>query len=128
MDLNIYFKNLIDTDPSVIFICNLEHTIIYMNKAAAKAQEHRGGMALLGRNLMNCHNPHSQEMIKKVIEWFKKSQENNMLFTHYNPNEDRDVYMMALRDESGELIGYYEKHMCRTKETLPAYEGKISLA
>ena len=31
------------------------------------------------------------------------------------------VYMVALRDDSGELIGYYEKHEYRNLETMERY-------
>ena len=27
-----------------------------------------------------------------------------------------DVYIIALRNENGELAGYYEKHECRTRD------------
>ena len=30
--------------------------------------------------------------------------------------------MIALRDDNGELIGYYEKHEYRTKDETPFYE------
>ena len=30
--------------------------------------------------------------------------------------------MVALRDEDGTLIGYYEKHEYRDSETLPRYD------
>ena len=30
--------------------------------------------------------------------------------------------MVALRDENGELIGYYEKHEYRTPETMKLYD------
>ena len=44
-----------------------------------------------------------------------------MIYTSYNENENKDVYMVALRDESGDLIGYYEKHEYRNRETEPFY-------
>jgi len=34
------------------------------------------------------------------------------------------VYMIALRDESGKLIGYYEKHEFRNRETAKLYDLK----
>ena len=71
---------------------------------------------------MNCHNEHSQEMIKKVVEWFKASSDHNLVYTFHNPKENKDVYMVALRSESGELIGYYEKHEYRNKETMKLYD------
>ena len=35
--------------------------------------------------------------------------------------ENKDVYMVALRDDSGALIGYYEKHEYRNPETMKRY-------
>ena len=34
MELNAYFKSLVDQDRAAVVICDLEHTIIYMNPAA----------------------------------------------------------------------------------------------
>lgn len=33
-DLNAYFKSIIDQDREAVVICDLDHTIIYMNPAA----------------------------------------------------------------------------------------------
>ena len=46
--------------------------------------------------------------------WFADSKEHNMIHTFYNEKQNKDVYMVALRDEDGELLGYYEKHEFRT--------------
>lgn len=35
--------------------------------------------------------------------------------------------MVALRNEAGELIGYYEKHEYRTSEAAPIYDFSRSL-
>lgn len=32
------------------------------------------------------------------------------------------VYMVALRDDAGKLIGYYEKHEYRNRETMKIYD------
>lgn len=115
--LNKMFKSIIDQDRAPVVICDLEHTILYMNRAAIINYEKRGGEELIGKNLLNCHNPHSIEMIKKVISWFEKSSENNIVYTFYNEKKNKDVYMVALRDEENKLIGYYEKHEFRDKES-----------
>ena len=39
---------------------------------------------------------------------------------HHNEKQNKDVYMVALRDES-KLIGYYEKHEYRNSETMKPY-------
>lgn len=64
-------------------------------------------------------------MIKKVVLWFAKSKENNILYTTRNEKENKDVYMVALRDEDGTLIGYYEKHEYRNVETAVPYDFHI---
>lgn len=121
MDLSLYFKSIIDRDKCAVVICNLKHEIIYMNPAAVSRYKRRGGINLIGKNLLDCHKPNSCAKIEKVVDWFKMSRENNIIFTSHNRKENKDVYMVALRDESGELIGYYEKHEYRTPETLPKY-------
>ena len=80
MELNAYFKSLVDQDRAAVVICDLEHTIIYMNPAAIASYAKHGGAALL------------------------------------------DVYMVALRDADGTLIGYYERHEYRNPETMKLYD------
>lgn len=120
--LNKFFKSIIDQDDTAIVICNLEHEIIYMNPKACEAQAKRGGAALIGRNLLQCHSPESQEKILKVMAWFAESPEYNWVHTFFNPMQNKDGYMIALRDENGTLIGYYEKHEFRTKDETPFYD------
>lgn len=121
MDLSVFFKSIIDSDNAPVVICNLKHEIVYMNPAAAERYKKSGGIALVGQSLLACHNSDSNEKIKKVIEWFRKNPDNNRVFTFHNPKENKDVYMIALRDEKGELIGYYEKHEYRTCDTDKTY-------
>lgn len=122
MELSNFFKSIIDQDRCAVVICNLEHEIIYMNPAAIQRYEKRGGQALVGRSLLDCHNPQSVGMIKKVILWFAESVEHNLIYTFHNEKENKDVYMVALRDGSGSLIGYYEKHEYRDREAAKLYD------
>ena len=122
MELAKYFKSIIDQDNCAVVICSLEHEIIYMNPAAITRYEKRGGQALVGQSLLDCHNPQSVEMIKKVVSWFAESTEHNLIYTSHNEKENKDVYMVALRDDDGNLIGYYEKHEYRNVETAKRYD------
>ncbi len=115
-ELSKYYKSVIEQDRCAVVICNLAHEIIYMNPAAVKRYEKRGGAALVGKSLMDCHNPQSGAMIEKVTAWFSQSAEHNIIYTSRNEKENKDVYMVALRDEDGTLIGYYEKHEYRDVE------------
>lgn len=114
MDLSAYFRSIVEQDASPVVICNLEHQIIYMNPAAQNRYAKRGGADLVGRSLLDCHGPQSVEQIKRVAAWFAESRDHNILFTSRNARENKDVFMAALRDGDGKLIGYYEKHEYRT--------------
>lgn len=121
-DLSPYFKSIIDQDKCAVVICNLAHEIIYMNPAAVERYAKRGGAALVGQSLLDCHNAQSGEMIRKVAKWFGESREHNIIYTSRNEKENKDVYMVALRDEDGALIGYYEKHEYRDVEKGNLYD------
>lgn len=113
MDLNTFFKSVLEQDTAPIVICDLEHTIVYMNPASIA----RYRTDLTGRNLKACHNADSNEKIDCVVAWFKESRDNNIIYISHNDKENKDVYMVALRDNIGTLIGYYEKHEYRNRET-----------
>lgn len=96
------------------------HDIIYMN--ASSKEHYKRFNVREGDSLLDCHNPRSREMIEKVVEWFSKSPDNNLIYTYRNDKENKDVYMVALRNEENELIGYYEKHEYRNAETMNLYD------
>ncbi len=120
MNLTSFFKSVLEADAAPIVLCDLEHTVIYMNPAAVT----RYGADLTGRSIKACHNAASGEKIDCVVAFFAKSRENNIAYTYHNEKENKDVYMVALRDEEGTLIGYYEKHEFRDKETAKLYGMK----
>lgn len=121
MDLSNYFKSIIDQDQCSVVICSLEHEIIYMNPAAVERYGKRGGAGIVGQSIFACHNRQSGELIRRVVDWFLESVEHNRIYTFRNEKENKDVYMIALRDGTGTLIGYYEKHECRNAETEAMY-------
>ena len=121
MDLSNYVKSIIDPDQCSVVICSLEHEIIYMNPAAVERYGKRGGAGIVGQSIFACHNRQSEELIRQVVDWFAESTAHNRIYTFHNEKENRDVYMIALRDEAGTLIGYYEKHECRNAETEAMY-------
>ena len=117
------FKSIIDNDRSAVVICDVNHTIVYMNKVAVE-RHHKD---LTGSSLLDCHNAKSNEMILKIVDWFKESTENNMIYTYKNTKENKDVYMVALRNDEGDLVGYYEKQEYKNPETAEAYDFSKSL-
>ena len=124
-DLNEIYKSVLEADRAAVVICDLEHIIIYMNPTAIRRYDHWGGAVLLGKSLLACHNEKSREMIRKVVDWFRADAAHNLVYTSHNEKENKDVYMVALRNDSGELSGYYEKHEYRNPETMKMYEPVI---
>ena len=117
MELSKFFKSVLEQDTAPVVICDLEHTVVYMNPASIS----RYHTDLTGKSLKACHNADSNAKIDRVVAWFAKSKDNNIVYTSRNDKENKDVYMVALRDAGGTLIGYYEKHEYRAKETGELY-------
>lgn len=117
MELSEFFKSVIEQDTAPVVICDLEHTVVYMNPASVK----RYRVDLTGKSLKACHNADSNARIDRVVAWFGESCDNNIVYTSRNDKENKDVYMVALRNDNGELIGYYEKHEYRNRETEALY-------
>lgn len=115
-----YLKSIVEQDRCAVVICDLNNAIIYLNKAARERYKKHG--ELVGKSIFDCHNAESNAKIREVVEWFAKSPDNNLVFTYHNDRENKDVYMVALRAENGELIGYYEKHEFRNPETMKLYD------
>lgn len=118
--LNKLFKSIIDRDSASVVVCDMNSKIVYMNPSSIK----RYHKDLTGCNLKDCHPPKANEMIDKVLAWFKASEDNNIMYTFHNEKENKDVYMVALRDDDKTLIGYYEKHEYRNRETVGFYQPK----
>lgn len=116
-----FYRSIIDQDQSAVVICNLKHEIIYMNPAAVEGYAKSGGDKLIGKSIFDCHNEESAERIKQVVEWFVADKSHNMVYTFHNEKQNKDVYMVALR-EKDKLIGYYEKHEYRDKENMKMYD------
>lgn len=121
MELPVFFRSIVDNDIAPVVICDTNSTIVYMNPVAIQRYAKRGGAELIGKSLFDCHNADSCTKIMEVLAWFAESSENNRIFTFHSPKENKDVYMIALRDDSGNLIGYYEKHEYRNPENTEPY-------
>ncbi|MBQ8850058.1 MAG: fatty acid/phospholipid synthesis protein PlsX [Clostridia bacterium] len=116
--INKLFKSVIDQDNAPIVICDVHSKVVYMNPASVK----RYKKDITGMSIKDCHNGESNQKIDRVLAWFAKDRENNKVYTFHSERENKDVYMIALRDGAGELIGYYEKHEYRDKETSDTYD------
>lgn len=123
MEPYVYCKSIVEQDTAPVVVCDPQHTIVYMNPAAVLRYQKWGGQSLVGRSLLDCHNAASAAVIRQAAERFAASAQQDRLFIGHHARENRDTYMIALRDEQGQFIGYYEKHEYRTPETAVPYSA-----
>lgn len=95
---------ILDSIKDPVLFVDTDHVILYMNKAATEHFE--DGAALLGRSVMDCHNARSQRIIRDVLAALQAGEEERLIS---DTHEDR-IYMRAVRDAEGRVIGYYERY------------------
>lgn len=117
-----FFKSYLDNDDTPIVICDLDYRIIYINPCAAEKYKDYGGNALVGRSLIAFMDEEAESKVNAVVEWFKESSDNNNIFARHNKIENEDVYMSALRDQQGTLVGFCSRHRYRSPDTKEAYD------
>ncbi len=95
---------ILDSLRDPILFAETEHITRYMNKAAIAHYE--GGAALIGRSLLDCHNEQSQAKMKQVLLALQAGEDEQLI----SEKEGQRVYMRAVRDRAGQVIGYYERY------------------
>lgn len=89
--------------PGAVTVSDREHRIVYMNDAAAATWEAKGGRALLGTDLLECHNPRSRAMIEELL-----STGGTNVYTIEKNGTKKLVFQCAWRDPSGAVAGLVE--------------------
>lgn len=95
---------ILDSIKDPVMFVDLDHVIRYMNKAAIAHFD--DGEALLGRSLMACHNERSRQVILETVPMLQAGTEEHLIST----GKENRIYMRAVRNVSGEVIGYYERY------------------
>ena len=95
---------ILDSLKDPVVLADTSHTVCYMNKAAEA--HYKEGRTLLGRSVMDCHNPTSNAVISEVYAALENGEEERLI----TDSPERRIYMRAVRDANGKLIGYYERY------------------
>ncbi len=95
---------LLDSLKAPVLFADTEHKVRYLNRAAIDYYDR--GAALLGTDLLECHNAESQVMMKEILQAMQQGAEERMI----TDNEKHRIYMRAVRDPGGRLLGYYERY------------------
>jgi PAS domain-containing protein len=89
-------------DP--VLFADTEHVIRYMNRAAIAHYDE--GESLIGTSLLDCHNEDSQQQIIEILAAMQAGEDERLI----TDNEEHRIYMRAVRDADGQVLGYYERY------------------
>ena len=101
------FEAILDSIPYRIAFVDTDHIIRYLNK---EARHHyydvRGYDELVGKSIFECHSEKSKEMLIAAVE--KLRNHGNEIYLGVSVYNERK-YINPVRNEKGELIGYFER-------------------
>ena len=100
----ILMRAFMDSLKDPFLFADTDHIIRYMNKAAVAHYEQ--GLGLIGTSLLACHNSESNRVIEDVFEQMQADLDERLI----TDNKKHRIYMRAVRDEDGRLLGYYERY------------------
>lgn len=95
---------ILDSLKDPILVADTEHVTRYMNKAAVAHYDE--GTSLIGRSLLDCHNPRSQQMMIEILAEMHDGLDERLI----TDNEKHRIFMRVVRDRDGQVLGYYERY------------------
>lgn len=96
---------ILDSLKDPLLFADTDHVIRYMNQAAMAY--YKEGASLLGRSLLDCHNPASQRQMFDILAAMQNEGQVERLITD---DEKHRIYMRAVRGADGAVLGYYERY------------------
>ena len=96
---------ILDSFKDPVLFTDTDHIVRYMNKVAMSF--YKEGKDLIGKSLFNCHNAESQREIIDILAAMRAGKVEEQLITD---SEEKRAYMRAVRDQKGQVIGYYERY------------------
>ena len=99
-----FYQSLLHSINDPILFADTNHIVQYMNKAAIA--HYSKGEELLKTNLLECHNEESQKMMIEIVAEMRNGLEEKLI----TDNEKYRIFMRAVRDGKGKLIGYFERY------------------
>jgi nitrogen fixation/metabolism regulation signal transduction histidine kinase len=100
-----FLAAVLDSLKDPVLVADTQHVTRYMNRAAIA--HYKEGESLIGRSLLDCHNEVSQRMMIDILAAMQSEGLEEQLITD---NEKHRIYMRAVRDSAGGVLGYYERY------------------
>jgi PAS domain-containing protein len=95
---------ILDSLKDPLLFADTDHVTRYMNRAAVDYYDE--GQELIGRSLLECHNERSQQMMVDILAAMHAGEEERLI----TDDEEHRIYMRAVRDQDGRVLGYYERY------------------
>jgi PAS domain-containing protein len=96
---------ILDSLKDPLLFADTDHVTRYMNKSAIAYYEE--GQSLIGRSLFDCHNERSRATMVEILVAMQAEGLEEQLITD---DEEHRIYMRAVRDADGRVLGYYERY------------------
>ncbi len=101
---NVY-KAILDAYPYEIVFVDCTHTGRWLNRTAKKRY---GNRVIVGNSLFNCHNESTKPKIEEFLRRAQQGEEE--MFEVYNRKTGEREFFVPVKDEKGQVIGYFERH------------------
>lgn len=98
-----FLLSLLNSIKDPILFADTNHIVQYMNKVAIEHFE--DGEKLLQSNLLKCHNEESQKIMIEILAEMQNGLEEKLI----TDNDKHRIFMRAVRDDKGTLLGYFER-------------------
>lgn len=98
-----FLLSLLNSIKDPILFADTNHIVKYMNKAAI--EHYSESEKLLQSNLLECYNQESQKIMIEILAEMQNGLEEKLI----TDNDKHRIFMRAVRDDKGTLLGYFER-------------------
>lgn len=96
---------ILDAYAYEIVFVDRDHIVQYMNKTAKKRYQ---GRLEIGQSLFNCHNENSKTKIEQFLKRADAGEDE--MFEVFNQKTHEREFFVPVKDDNGQVIGYFERH------------------
>ncbi len=98
-------KAILDAYAYEVVFVDRTHTVRWMNKTAQKRYKDR---VFIGNSLFVCHNERAKAKIEEFLRRADAGEDE--MFQTFNTKTGEREFFVPVRNEQGEVIGYFERH------------------
>lgn len=105
---------ILDAYAYEIVFVDRNHIVQYMNKTA---KQRYGNRVQIGNSIFNCHNENSKVKIEAFLKRADAGEDE--MFELFNGKTGEREFFVPVRNNQGQVIGYFERHEMPWSEDAP---------